>query len=94
MCSPASRRNAEVVRVEPDQAVGVENVAQVKELPGVDLTSVPAETRTEMLLALNAEACNCGCGLTIAKCRIDDPTCTVSLPIAKTIVEKFASAKP
>jgi thiol-disulfide isomerase/thioredoxin len=86
--------NAEVVRVEPEQAIGVDNVAQVKELPGVDLTTVPAEKRTEMLLAMNAEACNCGCGLTVARCRIDDPTCQVSLPIAKQIVEKFASAKP
>ena len=88
------KTNAEVVRVDPDKAIGVDNVANVKDIPGVDLAAVPADKRTEMLLAMNAEACNCGCGLTVAKCRIDDPTCTVSLPIAKTIVEKFASAKP
>jgi thiol-disulfide isomerase/thioredoxin len=88
------KANAEVVRVEPDKALGVDNVAQVKNIPGVDLTTVPAGRKTDALLALNAEACTCGCGLTVAKCRIDDPTCTVSLPIAKTIVEKFASAKP
>ena len=75
--------NAEIVRVDPDKALGVDNVAQVKDIPGVDLTTVPADKRTDVLLALNAEACNCGCGLTVAKCRIDDPTCTVSLPIAQ-----------
>ena len=86
------KTNAQVVRVEADKALGVDNLAQVKEMPGVDLTTVPADKRMEALLALNAEACNCGCGLTVARCRIDDPTCTVSLPIAKQIVEKFASA--
>jgi hypothetical protein len=29
----------------------------------------------------------------VAKCRIDDPACAVSLPIAKTIVEKYAAAR-
>ena len=33
----------------------------------------------------------CGCGLTLAQCRIDDPTCTVSLPIAQALVKKVAS---
>jgi thiol-disulfide isomerase/thioredoxin len=86
--------NAEIVRVDPDKALGVANLAQVKSIPGVDLTSVPADKRTEALVALNEAECNCGCGLTVARCRIDDPACTVSLPIAKTIVEKFASANP
>ena len=66
--------NAEIVRVEPDKALGVDNVAQVKDVPGIDLATVPPDKRTEVLLALNAEACTCGCGLTVARCRIDDPT--------------------
>jgi cytochrome c biogenesis protein CcmG/thiol:disulfide interchange protein DsbE len=86
--------NAEIVRVEPDKPLGVANVAQVKSIPGVDLASVPAGRKTDALVALNEAACDCGCGLTVARCRIDDPACTVSLPIAKKIVEKFASANP
>jgi hypothetical protein len=78
--------NAEIVRVEPDKAIGVENVAQVKDVPGVDLTALSGARRTEALIALNEQGCSCGCGLTVAKCRIDDPACTVSLPLAKTIV--------
>ena len=85
--------NAEIVRVEPDKAIGVENVAQVKDVPGVDLTTLSGARRTEALVALNEQACSCGCGLTVARCRIDDPSCTVSLPLAKTIVERFASAR-
>jgi thiol-disulfide isomerase/thioredoxin len=81
--------NAEIVRVEPDKAVGVENLAQVKDVPGVDLTGLSGSRRAEVLTALNEQPCSCGCGLTVARCRIDDPSCTVSLPLAKTIVEKF-----
>jgi hypothetical protein len=45
-------------------------------------------------MALNEEACTCGCGLTVAKCRIDDPNCPFSLPQAQTIVEKRAPSNP
>src|SRR5262245_16332131 len=48
--------NAEVVKVElNEKPVGVENAAAVKEIPGIDLGSVPAAKRTEVLLALNEE---------------------------------------
>jgi hypothetical protein len=46
------------------------------------------------LMALNEEACKCGCGLTVARCRIDDPNCPFSLPQARTIVEKLAPSNP
>jgi thiol-disulfide isomerase/thioredoxin len=86
--------NAEIVRVEPDKPLGVANVAQVKSIPGVDLGTVPSDKKTEALVALNEAGCDCGCGLTVARCRIDDPACTISLPLAKKIVEKYASANP
>jgi thiol-disulfide isomerase/thioredoxin len=83
--------DAEIVRVEPDKPIGVANVAQITSIPGVDLATVPAGRKTDALVALNEASCSCGCGLTVARCRIDDPACNVSLPIAKTIVEKFAN---
>jgi thiol-disulfide isomerase/thioredoxin len=87
--------NAEVVKVDANEkAVGLENAAQAREIPGVDLTKLSGDQRTSILMALNEEACKCGCGLTVAKCRIDDPTCGFSLPQAKAIVEKLAPAKP
>jgi len=42
----------------------------------------------EALKRLNEEPCTCGCGLTVAQCRINDPSCGISLPIAKKIVEE------
>jgi thiol-disulfide isomerase/thioredoxin len=87
--------NAEVVKVEANEkAVGLENAAQAKEIPGVDLTKLSGDQRTSVLMALNEEACKCGCGLTVAKCRIDDPNCQFSLPQARAIVEKLAPSKP
>jgi thiol-disulfide isomerase/thioredoxin len=83
---------ATVERVEPDQPVGLANAAEAKEIPGVDLKPLSAARRVEVLQRLNKEACTCGCDLTIAKCRIDDPACGVSLPIARRIVREMADA--
>lgn len=85
------KTNAQIVRWDgKEKVVGVENLAQVKEIPGVDLKALSSARRTEALVALNEEECNCGCHLTVARCRMDDPTCSVSLPQAKAIVEKLA----
>jgi len=81
-----------VERVEADKPVGLVNAAQVREIPGVDLTRLPPARRGEALQALNAEACTCGCGLTVARCRVDDPGCNVSLPIAKRIVDDLVAS--
>lgn len=68
--------------------MNADDVAQIKEIPGVDLTRVPESRRGEVLQALNSESCTCGCGLSVAKCRMDDPSCTISPPLAKAIVER------
>ena len=84
---------ARVERVDDPARLSAEGVAQIKDIPGVDLSSLPAERKAEVLQALNSENCTCGCGLSVAKCRIDDPQCDVSLPVAKKIVAKYASAR-
>ena len=58
----------------------------VTEVPGVDLSKLSPKQREEALRRLNAEKCTCGCGLTLARCRSDDPSCDVSLPAAQAIV--------
>lgn len=80
-----------VERVDADKPVGLVNAALVRDIPGVDLTRLSAGRRGEALQALNAEACTCGCGLTVARCRVDDPGCSVSLPIAKQIVDDLVA---
>ena len=71
----------------------VDNAAQSNKIPGVDLSALAPETRARVLEALNTEHCTCGCGLTVAQCRVDDPTCGVSLPLAQGIVAKLAGTE-
>jgi thiol-disulfide isomerase/thioredoxin len=69
------------------------NAAQATDVPGLELGKLKPAQRTAALKRLNDEPCTCGCSLTLAQCRINDPNCDVSLPIAKKIVDE-ASGKP
>lgn len=64
--------------------------AQATQIPGVDLAKLTPDRRTQALQKLNTDACTCGCENTVAKCRIDDPKCTTSLPLAQRIVQDIA----
>lgn len=85
--------NVQVKLVDDPMKMNAEDVVQLKEVPGVDMSKVPDARRSEVLLALNSESCTCGCGLTVAKCRVEDPTCSISPGIAKTIVEKTLATR-
>ena len=85
--------NVSIERVDRFQPVKLENAAQATTIPGVDLAGLSADRRTAALQKLNAEACTCGCDLTLAKCRIDDPNCSISLPLARKIVQQIAEKR-
>jgi len=85
--------NADVEQVDADQPIKLENPAQVTNIPGVDLTKLTAAQRLEALEKLNAESCTCGCMLSVAKCRIDDPNCNFSLPRSQAIVAEIEKGK-
>ena len=76
----------EVERVQDNGQVLLSNAAQATDVPGLNLASLKPNQKTSALKRLNGEQCTCGCGLTVAQCRINDPSCDVSLPIAKKIV--------
>jgi thiol-disulfide isomerase/thioredoxin len=82
--------NAAIEEVERGQPAHLENLAHATEIPGVDLSRLSPEKRMAALQKLNKEPCPCGCDNTVAKCRIDDPSCPVSLPLAKSMVEDIA----
>jgi thiol-disulfide isomerase/thioredoxin len=86
-------QNARIERVDDPARIRLENAAQATSIPGVDLAKLSPAKRTEAIKALNAEDCTCGCGLTLAECRINDPTCSVSLPLAQKMVEKIANTR-
>ena len=82
--------NASIEEVDQAQGLKIVNGAQAMTIPGVDLASLPVAKRTEALQKLNAQPCTCGCDLTLARCRVDDPSCGVSLPLAQQIVKQIA----
>ncbi len=85
--------NATIEQVDQTQGLKLENGAQATNIPGVDLGKFSPEKRTEALEKLNSQPCTCGCDLTVARCRVDDPTCGVSLPLARQIVQQLAAQK-
>jgi thiol-disulfide isomerase/thioredoxin len=85
--------NASIEEVDQAQGLKLENGAQALTIPGIDLSHFDVAKRTEALQKLNAQPCTCGCDLTVARCRVDDPSCGVSLPLARTIVQQIASAR-
>jgi len=82
--------NATVEYVEDETKALIRNAAQATKIPGVDLDSLSPAARAECLKQLNTDHCTCGCNLTLAACRINDPTCSISLPLAQKIAAAAA----
>jgi len=78
--------NATIEEFDQTQGLKLEGGAQLTSIPGIDLAKFPPDIRAEALQKLNAQPCTCGCDLTVARCRVDDPSCGVSLPLARQIV--------
>ena len=86
-------KNVKIDLVEDETKALLANAAQAKEIPGVDLTKMTPAQRTDAIKAMNSENCTCGCELTLAACRINDPSCSVSLPIAQKLAERIAKGE-
>ncbi len=78
---------AVVDRADDDEQISVEHAAEANAIPGVDLSKLTPDQKAAVLTRLNAEHCTCGCNRTVARCRIDDPSCETSLPLAKKIID-------
>jgi thiol-disulfide isomerase/thioredoxin len=78
--------NASIEEIEKDKPTKLANALQVTSIPGIDLSKLTKEQRVAAIEKLNDEPCTCGCNQTLARCRVDDPTCPVSLPKAKELV--------
>ncbi len=57
--------------------------------PGIDLSNLDESRSTLAISVMNEIECTCGCGLSIAKCRNEDPSCVVSIGIGNNVV-RFA----
>jgi hypothetical protein len=69
------------------------NAAYATEIPGISFVGLTPAQKAEALKRLNTEMCTCGCGSTLAGCRIEDPSCETSLPLAKKLVASIRAKK-
>jgi thiol-disulfide isomerase/thioredoxin len=84
------------VRVETFEDVGqifIKHADRASELPGVDLTKLTPEQRIVALHKFNEQMCSCGCGYTLAQCRIYDHNCNVSKTATAKIIADLALAR-
>jgi thiol-disulfide isomerase/thioredoxin len=82
--------DVKIEEVDQTQKLELGTSAQALTIPGVDLARLSPALRTQALEKLNTDACTCGCDLSLARCRVDDPTCSISLPLARKIVDQIA----
>jgi cytochrome c biogenesis protein CcmG/thiol:disulfide interchange protein DsbE len=80
--------NVKVETFEDAGEIFLKNADRATELPGVDLSKLTPEQKTVALHKFNAESCTCGCGYTLAQCRIYDRDCKTS----KAAVRKILAA--
>jgi thiol-disulfide isomerase/thioredoxin len=86
---------ARVETFEDRGEVFLKHADRATELPGVDLSKLTGEQKRVALHRFNADTCTCGCGFTLAQCRIWDSACVVSKAATEKIVaELLKSADP
>lgn len=81
--------NAKVETFEDTGQIFLQNAAKATELPDVDFSGLTPDQKRAALKRMNSETCTCGCGLTIAECRVNDTDCDVSKDLAAKIVKEI-----
>jgi len=60
--------------------------SNVTELPDPPLDALSPQEKNRALLRMNLEPCTCGCGLSVALCRVKHPACQTSREVAREII--------
>jgi len=81
--------DAKIETFEDHGEIFLRNASRATELPGVDLSGLTPAQKQAALRRFNAEGCTCGCGLTLAQCRVNDSECPVSAEITAKIVSQI-----
>lgn len=71
----------------------LKNAALATSLPGVSFSGLTPDQKKLALKTMNSEHCTCGCNMTIAECRMTDPSCTTSQKLAQKIVNEIRAGK-
>ncbi len=86
--------DATIETFEDTGQIFLKNASRATELPDVDFTGLSPEQKTAALRRMNTESCSCGCGLTLAQCRINDTPCAISKGLTAKIVREVAAKQP
>lgn len=81
-----------IVRVDQMSPHGLVGTTQI---PGLidAFKHLTRAQRQKALARLNNESCTCGCNLSVASCRVEDPACGFSLPQGKRILAQISAGK-
>ena len=85
--------NVKVETFEDTGQIFLKHANRATQLPGVDLSKLTPEQKTAALHKFNAESCSCGCGYTLAQCRIYDRNCNVSKEAITKIIEAIGAGR-
>ena len=85
--------NIRVETFEDKGQIFLKHADRASELPGVDLSKLTPEQKTAALRKFNTEMCTCGCGYTLAQCRVLDRNCSVSKEATAKILAVLTGGK-
>jgi hypothetical protein len=71
----------------PGGAETADRIRWVEEVPGIAYDDLDPGRREIFIRFANAERCTCGCGYTLAGCRVYDSTCETSLPLILALLD-------
>ncbi|MGA9885220.1 MAG: redoxin domain-containing protein [Candidatus Acidiferrales bacterium] len=84
---------AKIETFEDTGQIFLKNAALATSIPGVSFKGLTPAQRKLALKRMNMEHCTCGCDLTVAECRITDPSCATSQKLAQQIVDEIRAGK-
>jgi WD40 repeat protein len=76
-------KNGNRIQSIPDPGPLIDNYRQ---MPEIDLSSLPEAIKESVLYQANREKCTCGCSLTISGCRNNDTVCRTSVKQATDLI--------
>jgi len=82
---------ASIETFEDTGQIFLQNASHATDLPGVSFAGLTPDEKRAALKRMNSEKCTCGCGLTIAQCRINDTDCSTSKQLAADIIQQIHS---
>lgn len=62
-------------------------------LPAVDFNGLTPAQKATALKILREHDCSCGCGMKMAQCRVQDPSCSYSKGLASEVVQAIKNGK-